>query len=77
MKAKENDTSTGDRVGYMEPSSEIGEIGLQDIREFITVHKRFNGEYIIFLEDDWKAKVLMYRCGCRLSGTADSIGNGY
>ena len=54
-------TESGDKVGYMEPSSEIGEIALQDIRECITVHKRSNGEYIVFLEDDWKAKVLMFR----------------
>ena len=52
---------SGERVGYMKPSSEIGEIGLQDIRECLTAHRRPDGEYIVFLEDDWKAKILMYR----------------
>ncbi|MGQ9699398.1 MAG: hypothetical protein ACUVRO_15570, partial [Armatimonadota bacterium] len=51
----------GQTVGFMEPSSEIGEIGLQDIRECIRAHLRANGEYIVFLEEDWKAKVLVYR----------------
>ncbi len=33
----------------------------QDIRECLRAHRRSNGEYVIFLEDDFRAKVLMYR----------------
>lgn len=50
----------GEPVGYMEPSPEIGEIGLQDIRECLRAIKRKNGEYIVFLEEDYKAKILVY-----------------
>jgi hypothetical protein len=52
---------SGARASSMEPSAEIGEIGLQDIRECLTAHRLSSGEYLVFLEDDWKAKVLMYR----------------
>ena len=45
----------------MEPGAEIGRVGLQDIRECLTAHRLSNGRYLVFLEDDWKAKVLMYR----------------
>lgn len=48
-------------VGHFEPSSSVGEIGLQDIRECLRAHRRRDGEYVVFLEDDYKAKVLMYR----------------
>lgn len=51
----------GTSVGHMEPPPVVGKIGLQDIRESIRVHRRAEGEYIVLLEDDWKAKVLMYR----------------
>jgi hypothetical protein len=51
----------GRRVGFMEPPSEVGEIGLQDIRECLTARRRANGEYVILLEEDWKAKLLLYR----------------
>jgi len=52
---------TGARIGWMEPGPDIGRIGLQDIRECLSVHQRSSGEYVIFLEEDWKAKVLMFR----------------
>jgi hypothetical protein len=45
----------------MEPSEEIGEIGLQDIRECLRAHRRGDGEYLVFLEEDYKAKILLYR----------------
>ena len=60
-------------VGHFEPTADIGEIGLQDIRECLRAHRRVNGEYLIFLEDDYKAKVLMYRWqGARRSPPLDS-----
>jgi len=49
-------------VGWMEPCPQtVGEIGLQDIRECLSAHRLKSGEYVIFLEDDYKAKVVMYR----------------
>jgi hypothetical protein len=51
----------GAGVGSMEPSREIGEVGLQDIRECLRAHRRNDGSYVVFLEDDAKSKVLMYR----------------
>ena len=54
-------TSDGAAVGWMEPSAEIGEIGLQDIRECLTARKLADGRYAILLEDDFKAKLVLYR----------------
>lgn len=51
----------GSSVGHLEPSDDVGEIGLQDIRECLVAHRRANGEYIVFLEDDYKSKVVLYR----------------
>ena len=45
----------------MEPSAEVGDIGLLDVRESLRVHRRPGGEYVIFIEDDSKAKIVMYR----------------
>ncbi|MCL2710325.1 MAG: hypothetical protein FWE95_05545 [Planctomycetaceae bacterium] len=55
-------TSDASPVGWMEPDPKtVGEIGLQDIRECLSAHQLKNGEYVIFLEDDYKAKVVIYR----------------
>ena len=54
-------TSDGRAAGHVEPGEEVGEIGLQDIRETLTAHYRPGGEYIVLLEDDYKSKVVMYR----------------
>ncbi|HWI55773.1 MAG TPA: hypothetical protein VNZ22_01000 [Bacillota bacterium] len=51
----------GSAVGHLEPSAEVGEIGLQDIRECLAAHQRANGEFLVFLEDDYKSKVIAYR----------------
>ena len=53
--------NTGARIGWMEPDPNVGRIGLQDIRECLSAHRLSNGEYVVFLEEDWKAKVLMFR----------------
>ena len=53
--------SDGRSIGAMEPPAEVGEIGLQDIRECLRAHQRADGEYLVFLEEDWKAKILLYR----------------
>lgn len=51
----------GTPTGYFEPPADIGEIGLQDIVESIRAHRRADGEYLIFVEDDFKAKIVLYR----------------
>lgn len=51
----------GGSVGHLEPSDDVGEIGLQDIRESLVAHRRANGEFVVFLEDDYKSKVVTYR----------------
>jgi len=53
--------SDGTSAGSMEPPADIGEIGLQDIRECLVARRRADGEYLIFLEEDWKSKILLYR----------------
>lgn len=53
--------TNGQALGHMEPTPDVGETGLQDFRESCRSVRRNNGEYLIFLEDDFKAKVLMYR----------------
>jgi hypothetical protein len=55
-------TADASSVGWMEPDPKtVGEVGLQDIRECLSAHKLKSGEYVVFLEDDYKAKVVMYR----------------
>jgi hypothetical protein len=40
---------------------ELGEIGLLDIVQSTRAVRQANGEYVVFLEDDAKAKVVMFR----------------
>ena len=51
----------GASVGHFEPPPAVGEIGLQDIRECLTARSLPDGTILVFLEDDAKAKVLVYR----------------
>ncbi len=51
----------GTAVGHFEPPPDIGIIGIQDIRECIRAHRRADGEYLVMIEDDYKAKIVMYR----------------
>lgn len=51
----------GHAVGHFEPGEEVGEVGLQDIRETLTAHRRADGEYLVLIEDDAKSKIVMYR----------------
>ena len=48
-------------VGNLIAEKELGEIGLLDIVESVRAVQRANGEYVVFLEDDAKAKVVMFR----------------
>ena len=52
---------TGAVVGNLVAEKALGEIGLLDIVESVSAARRSNGEYVVFLEDDYKSKVVMFR----------------
>jgi hypothetical protein len=55
-------TSDGALVGTMTPGPEVGNYsGWVDIPYGIRAHKRPNGEYLVFVEEDARAKVMLYR----------------
>jgi hypothetical protein len=59
-----NRLSDGQAVGKFEPGPTVGGIdntGWIDIFTGITAHRRKDGEYLIFVEEDYKAKSLIYR----------------
>lgn len=51
----------GQPVGFLSSEKELGEIGLLDIVESVRAVRRQDGEYGVFLEDDYKAKVVLFR----------------
>ncbi len=59
-----NRISDGREVGVLEPGPTVGgveETGWIDVLTGITAHRRADGEYLIFAEEDFKAKALLYR----------------
>jgi hypothetical protein len=55
-------TADGTYCGTLSPGDSIGKVtGDVDIPQGIRAYKRANGEYLIFQEDDARAKVVMYR----------------
>ncbi|MBH8576759.1 hypothetical protein I8752_27965 [Nostocaceae cyanobacterium CENA369] len=53
---------TGVPVQQLKPGPEVaGESGWIDIPQGIRAFRRSNGEHIVFVEEDWKGKVIMYR----------------
>ncbi len=48
-------------VGWMGPGEVAGDVGILDITHGMKAYQRNNGEYLIFLEDGAKARVLTYR----------------
>lgn len=48
-------------VGNLNAEPETGEIGLLDIVDSVRAVRRAGGEFVVFLEDDAKAKVVMFR----------------
>jgi hypothetical protein len=59
-----NRLSDGAPVGVLDPGPGVGGVqntGWIDILTGITAHKRANGEYLVFVEEDYKGKSLMYR----------------
>ncbi len=59
-----NRLSDGAEVGTFDPGPTVGGVentGWIDLLTGITAHRRADGEYLIFVEEDYKAKVLLYR----------------
>jgi hypothetical protein len=59
-----NRLSDGAAMGRLEPGPSLGGVentGWIDVFTGITAHKRKNGEYLIFAEEDYKAKAILYR----------------
>lgn len=56
------DAATGAYVTKLTPGSEVQrESGWVDTPYGLRAYQRANGEYLVFVEEDWKAKVIMYR----------------
>jgi len=63
------DTETGDFVTKLTPGTEVaGETGWVDIPYALRAYRRPNGEYLVFVEEDAKAKVIVYRLGEKREG---------
>lgn len=57
-----HDTATGALLDELQPGPEVnGLSGNIDTHHAISVHRRANGEYLIFVEEDNEHKVLLYR----------------
>jgi hypothetical protein len=54
--------ATGKQVKKMKPGPEVAnESGWVDIPHGIRAFRRSNGEYLVFVEENWKGKVILYR----------------
>jgi hypothetical protein len=59
-----NRLSDGAEVGTFEPGETVGGVkntGWIDLLTGITAHRRKDGEYLVFVEENYKAKSLIYR----------------
>ncbi len=59
-----NRLSDGAEVNVLDPGPSLGGVentGWIDILTGISAHKRKDGEYLVFVEEDYKAKVILYR----------------
>jgi hypothetical protein len=56
------DVRTGKQVALLTPGPEVGgkQVSWVDIPFGIKAYRRKNGEYLIFNEEDWRGKILMY-----------------
>jgi hypothetical protein len=53
---------TGEKVGEMTPGPEVAkESGWVDFPDAIRAFRRAGGEYLVFVEEDAKAKIIAYR----------------
>jgi hypothetical protein len=56
------DKDAGTELGVIKPGPEVGNAsGWVDVPNGISAYKRENGEYLVFVEEDARGKVLMYR----------------
>ncbi|WP_420816109.1 hypothetical protein [Paraburkholderia phosphatilytica] len=56
------DRASGAEVGTFRPGPEVGRTsGWIDVPNAISAHREANGEYLIFVEEDARGKVLVYR----------------
>jgi hypothetical protein len=59
-----NRLSDGAPVGVLDPGPSVGgteKTGWVDILTGITAHKKADGEYLVFVEEDYRGKVVLYR----------------
>lgn len=59
-----NRMSDGTPVGCFDPGPTVGgadKTGWIDLLTGITAHRRANGEYLVFVEEDYRAKAILYR----------------
>lgn len=62
--------SDGRLLGKMKPGPEVhGESGWTDIRDAIRAFRRQDGDYLVFVEEDWKGKCMVYEMTDPLRGT--------
>ncbi|WP_244197731.1 hypothetical protein [Caballeronia ptereochthonis] len=56
------DKDSGKEVGVIKPGPEVGNAsGWVDVPNGVSAHRRGNGEYLVFVEEDARGKVMMYR----------------
>ena len=56
------DADKGTPVGEIRPGPEVGaSSGIADVQMPMTVYRRSNGEYLVFVEEDARGKVMLYR----------------
>lgn len=56
------DRENGRELGVIKPGPEVGRAsGWVDVPFGISAYRRENGEYLIFVEEDARGKVMMYR----------------
>ncbi|HEY3323220.1 MAG TPA: hypothetical protein VGP72_22390 [Planctomycetota bacterium] len=53
------ETATAKFCGTLRPGKDMS--GWVDIPYAVRAHKRADGEYLVFVEEDWKSKIIMYR----------------
>jgi hypothetical protein len=59
-----NRLSDGVAIGVLDPGPTLGGVektGWVDILTGITAHRRADGEYLVFVEEDYRGKVILYR----------------
>ncbi|WP_366146146.1 hypothetical protein, partial [Paraburkholderia sp.] len=56
------DRDTGRESGHLAPAAEVGATsGTIDVAMPVSAHRLESGEYLVFVEEDWHGKVMMYR----------------